>query len=72
MGTIYKHLSCEECTLNQLSPEQGCTLRVIARSLQGAEFDQSSAEMQPLDQPDNRFPEARPIPELEFDQTLGL
>ena len=36
MGTNYKHLSCEERTLIQLSLEQGCTLRVIARSLQRA------------------------------------
>lgn len=34
MGMNYKHLSCEERTLIQLSLEQGCTLRVIARSLQ--------------------------------------
>ena len=36
MGTNCKHLSCEERTLIQLSLEQGCTLRVIARSLQRA------------------------------------
>ena len=36
MGTNYKHLSCEKRTLIQLSLEQGCTLRVIARSLQRA------------------------------------
>ena len=36
MGTNYKHLSCEERTLIQLSLEQGCTLRVIARSRQRA------------------------------------
>ena len=36
MGSNYKHLSCEERTLIQLSLEQGCTLRVIARSLQRA------------------------------------
>ena len=36
MGMNYKHLSCEERTLIQLSLEQGCTLRVIARSLQRA------------------------------------
>ena len=36
MGTNYKHLSCEERTLIQLSLEQGCTLRVIACSLQRA------------------------------------
>ena len=36
MGTNYKHLSCEERTLIQLTLEQGCTLRVIARSLQRA------------------------------------
>ena len=36
MGTNYKHLSCEARTLIQLSLEQGCTLRVIARSLQRA------------------------------------
>ena len=34
MGTNSKHLCCEERTLIQLSLEQGCTLRVIARSLQ--------------------------------------
>ena len=34
MGTNYKHLSCEERTMIQLSLEQGCTLRVISRSLQ--------------------------------------
>ena len=43
-----------------------------AQPAAGAEIDKSSAEMQSLDEPDNRFPEARPIPELEFDQTLGL
>ncbi len=31
MGTTYKHLSCEERTMIQLSLEQGCTLRAIAR-----------------------------------------
>jgi IS30 family transposase len=36
MGTNYKHLSCEERTLIQLSLEQGCTLRAIARSVQRA------------------------------------
>ena len=36
MGTDYKHLSCEEHTLIQLSLEQSCTRRVIARSLQWA------------------------------------
>ena len=36
MGTNYKHLSCEERTLIQLSLEQGCTLRVIARGPQRA------------------------------------
>ena len=36
MGTNYKHLSCEKRTLIQLSPEQGCSLRIIARSLQRA------------------------------------
>ena len=36
MGTNYKHLSCEEPTITQLSLEQGCTLRVIARSRQRA------------------------------------
>ena len=36
MGTNYEHLSCEERTLIQLSLEQGCSLRVIARSLQRA------------------------------------
>ena len=36
MGTNFKHLSCEERTLIQLSLEQGCSLRVIARSLQRA------------------------------------
>ena len=36
MGSNYKHLSCEERTLIQLSLEQGYTLRVIARSLQRA------------------------------------
>lgn len=30
MGTHYKHLSCEERTMIQLSLEQGCTLRAIA------------------------------------------
>jgi transposase, IS30 family len=34
MGTTYKHLSCEERTMIQLSLEQGCTLRAIARSVQ--------------------------------------
>ena len=33
MGTNYKHLSCEERTMTQLSLEQGCTLRAIARSV---------------------------------------
>ena len=33
MGTYYKHLSCKERTLIQLSLEQGCTLRVIAPSV---------------------------------------
>ncbi|MEX3548434.1 MAG: helix-turn-helix domain-containing protein, partial [Burkholderia sp.] len=32
----YKHLSCEERTLIQLSFEQGCKLRAIARSLHRA------------------------------------
>ncbi|MDA1373105.1 MAG: helix-turn-helix domain-containing protein, partial [Proteobacteria bacterium] len=36
MGTNYKHLSCKERTMIQLSLEQGCPLRVIARSLQRA------------------------------------
>ena len=36
MGTNYKHLSCEERTMIQLSLEQGCTLRAIARSVQRA------------------------------------
>ena len=36
MGTNYKLLSCEERTIIQLSLEQGCTLRVIVRSLQRA------------------------------------
>ena len=34
MGTNYKYLSCEERPPIQFSLEQGCTLRVIARSLQ--------------------------------------
>ena len=41
MGMNYKHLSCEERTLTQLSLEQGCTLRVIAQPAAGAEFYQS-------------------------------
>ncbi|MEX3548493.1 MAG: helix-turn-helix domain-containing protein, partial [Burkholderia sp.] len=32
----YKHLSCKERTLIQLSLEQGCKLRAIARSLHRA------------------------------------
>ncbi|MEX3547897.1 MAG: helix-turn-helix domain-containing protein, partial [Burkholderia sp.] len=32
----YKHLSCEERTLIQLSLEQGCKLRTIAHSLHRA------------------------------------
>jgi IS30 family transposase len=36
MGTNYKHLSSEERTMIQLSLEQGCTLRAIARSVQRA------------------------------------
>lgn len=32
----YKHLSCEERTMIQLSLEQGCKLRAIARSLHRA------------------------------------
>jgi IS30 family transposase len=36
MGTNYKHLSNEERTMIQLSLEQGCTLRAIARSVQRA------------------------------------
>jgi IS30 family transposase len=36
MGTNYKQLSCEERTMIQLSLEQGCKLRAIARSLQRA------------------------------------
>ena len=36
MGTNYKHLSCEERAMIQLSLEQGCTLRAIARSVQRA------------------------------------
>ena len=36
MGTNYKHLSCEERTMIQLSLEQGCTLREIACSVQRA------------------------------------
>ena len=36
MGTSYKHLSCEERTMIQLSLKQGCTLRTIARSVQRA------------------------------------
>jgi len=36
MGTNYNHLSCEERTMIQLSLEQGCTLRAIARSVQRA------------------------------------
>ncbi len=36
METNYKHLSCEERTMIQLSLEQGCTLRAIARSVQRA------------------------------------
>ncbi|MEX3605888.1 MAG: helix-turn-helix domain-containing protein [Burkholderia sp.] len=40
MGT-YKHLSCEERTLIQLSLEQGCKLQAIACKLASrAEFDQ--------------------------------
>jgi hypothetical protein len=31
MGTNYKHLSCEERAMIQLSLEQGCTLRTIAQ-----------------------------------------
>jgi len=30
----YEHLNCEERTMIQLSLEQGCTLRAIARSVQ--------------------------------------
>ncbi len=33
MNTKYKHLSCEERTLIQLSLERGCSIRAIARSL---------------------------------------
>ena len=36
MGTNYEHLSNEERTRIQLSLEQGCTLRAIARSVQRA------------------------------------
>ncbi len=36
MGTNHEHLSCEECTMIQLSLEQGCTLQAIARSVQRA------------------------------------
>jgi IS30 family transposase len=36
MVTNYKHLSCEERTMIQLSLERGCTLRAIARSVQRA------------------------------------
>ena len=36
MGTNYRHLSCEERTMIQLSLEQGCTLRAIAGSVQRA------------------------------------
>ena len=36
METNCKHLSCKERTIIQLSLEQGCSLRVIARSLQQA------------------------------------
>ena len=36
METNYKHLSCEERTMIQLSLEQGYTLRAIARSVQRA------------------------------------
>ena len=36
MGTNYEHLSCEERTMIQLSLEQRCKLRAIARSLQRA------------------------------------
>ena len=41
METNCKHLSCEERTLIQLSLEQGCSLRVIARSLQRAILGQT-------------------------------
>lgn len=33
MEAHYKQLSCKERATNQLSFEQGCTLRVIGRSL---------------------------------------
>ena len=36
MGTNYEQLNCEERTMIQLSLEQGCKLRAIARSLQRA------------------------------------
>ena len=36
MGKNYSHMSCEERTMIQLSLEQGCTLRAIARSVQRA------------------------------------
>jgi IS30 family transposase len=36
MKTTYIHLTCEERTMIQLSLEQGCTLRAIARSVQRA------------------------------------
>ena len=35
MGTNYKHLSCEERTMIQLSLEQGCTLPAIASFTMG-------------------------------------
>ena len=36
MGANYEQLNCEERTMIQLSLEQGCKLRAIARSLQRA------------------------------------
>ena len=43
MNTKYKHLSCEERTLIQLSLERGCSIRAIARSL-----DRSATELRQL------------------------
>jgi hypothetical protein len=42
MGTNYKHLGCEERTMIQLSLEQGCTLRAIARSVQRGRGENTS------------------------------
>ena len=56
MEKTYTHLSCEERTMIQLSLEQGCKLRAIARSLQRS----PSTISRELKRNDWRNPDTRP------------